>query len=174
MASIADKIKTLKAILDSYVTDLQNITENIEKLKQNHTQDLYEKDQELKEFERKLLECQREKDTIQQQLDDRVRELENSDLPNSEKQRRITNLLLNNRDNLDNICQTTLKIWTNYEKSRDSILAALRKDSERQLRRVENLNTKKRVLLGVVILLIIVNLTLFYFYHKLKKKFREK
>jgi|SRR6185312_3521883 len=63
------------------------------------------KEQELNHLQSKLLVCQQEKEAIQQALDEKVKELENSNLTKEEKATAIIKLTENNRNELNSVSQ---------------------------------------------------------------------
>ncbi|CAG8548456.1 1172_t:CDS:2 [Paraglomus brasilianum] len=63
------------------------------------------KERELNHLQSKLLVCQQEKEAIQQALDEKVKELENSNLTKEEKAEQIIKLTENNRNELNSVSQ---------------------------------------------------------------------
>jgi chromosome segregation ATPase len=106
VADILQQIKELETSLKSARQLLKICSGEIEKLKNDKTasqQVLSDKEKELKELRSKLFICNSSKEEIQQALNNKVIELENSNLSNEDKKDQIIKLLTKN--GFSNICK---------------------------------------------------------------------
>ncbi|CAG8435219.1 5936_t:CDS:2 [Ambispora gerdemannii] len=103
-------VKKLQAKLVSHQKEINDVQDRIKDLKSKNSQEIQTKEKELKNIRDKLSACQRERDNIQKELDRKIKELENSNLSDSEKQVQITKLLVENKDELNSVGKQFLEM----------------------------------------------------------------
>jgi phosphoglycerate-specific signal transduction histidine kinase len=131
VADISQQIKELESKIKSAKEALKIFKEGITELKQQSNTDqqtIISKEKELKELANKLVDCDRCKDQIQQDLNDKVIELENSNLEKEVKKDQIIKLLTKN--GLASNCKELVGTWQAYAKSKDEFIKLLEIRSE--------------------------------------------
>ena len=105
-----DEIRRLKRVLKECQQSLLKITAELKRSRANkNTHDLQTKEKELQDLQTKLASCQSEKESLQQELDQKIEALKNSQLSNEEKAQRITDLSAGYKTELDVISQELAK-----------------------------------------------------------------
>jgi ribosome-associated translation inhibitor RaiA len=110
---VRELIKQLQAKLTNYQKEITLIQSQVEalKLKSPPQQNkITEVEQELTSLQSKLLVCQQEKEALQQALDEKVKELENSNLTKEEKATAIIKLTESNRSELNSVNEKLEKV----------------------------------------------------------------
>jgi len=111
MVDILQQIKELENQIKSARDVLKTFKEEIGKLKTNSDTDrqtISTKENELKELRNELFKCNGNKEKIQQDLNDKVIELENSNLTKEEKQDQVIKLLTKN--GFANACKELVEV----------------------------------------------------------------
>src|SRR6185503_11925881 len=109
---VRELIKQLQAKLTSYQEEIALIQSQVEalKLQSPPPKKITEVEQELTSLQSKLLVCHQEKEALQQALDEKVKELENSNLTKEEKAEAIIKLTESNRNELNSISERLEKV----------------------------------------------------------------
>src|SRR4051794_10867258 len=108
------RIRDLKAKLDKQDSLLKSFNAKIQKPDGKISdEEIKVKDQELKELRIKLTVYSQERDEVQKELDNKVKELENSNLSNDKKQAQINDLLVESKDELNLLNKSLMETWSN-------------------------------------------------------------
>lgn len=108
-ANIRDQIKHLNQTINDLQSYINKISKNIDNLNNKNSVEIKTRDQELKDLRGKLTACSQERDAIQRTMDDKVKELENSNLSSLEKHKQINQILTNNKTELNSVNQTLME-----------------------------------------------------------------
>lgn len=142
MVNIEEQIRELNALLDEAVIEIDKLTQEIKNLK-GKTQDLESKEKEINNLRDKLRTCQAEKDNISQQLTQKIKEIEQSNLSDKEKSKQIIKLAVDNRGEIDKLNNKLTDSWTNFIKSRDMFAKISQELSSSRLKSIQSIEKTK-------------------------------
>jgi len=148
--------------LTELIVGLQGRIKEITKLSQKNRQEVQQKEKELEEWRKELEVCQQEKKAIEKEIKDKVAELENSQLSNTEKQEKINKLLTEHSEELEAVDKLLEEERTQYRSLRDQIIdklcgpcsACAEKEQDKKHLRQKNVYFSGLVALLVVLLFV--------------------
>ncbi|CFW93351.1 protein of unknown function [endosymbiont DhMRE of Dentiscutata heterogama] len=118
-------IEQLRQKLINYQKELNTLGKQFLKAKNGNKQDIASKEKELEEWRKKLELCQQEKNNLKQELRDKVKELERSELTNGEKQTKINQILTKHSEELEAVDKLLEEERTQYRSLRDKLIEKL-------------------------------------------------
>ena len=164
MATFSQRIVDLENKLKDFKTRLETIIKESLKLESKNHQELQQKEKELEEWRQKLEVLQQERNQIKQEIKDKVSELEQSQLSNSEKQAQINRLLTEHSQELEELDKLLYDERTNYRNIRDKLINKLCEPCSNCQTQTQAIKTKDKkifYLLGIIGLMLV----LFFLFH---------
>jgi chromosome segregation ATPase len=121
MTSISERIKELNSKLLSY----EQLLSDLKSSESQTRSEIGTKEKELEDWRAKLEVCQNERNEIKKEVKDKVKELEQSNLSNTEKQEKINKLLTQHSDELEEVDNLLNEERAQYREIRNSLINSL-------------------------------------------------
>ena len=111
--------------MNKYQQTFKEIEKEVKKLKSQNRSEISQKEKELEDWRAKLEVCQQERNNIKKAIKDKVKELETSNLSNTEKQEQINKLLTKHSKELEELDNLLYEERTQYRELRNSLINRL-------------------------------------------------
>jgi chromosome segregation ATPase len=122
---ISKEIDELKSKLAEYQQTFKDVETAINHLKSSNRSEIASKEKELEDWRAKLEVCQQERNQIKQEIKTKVKDLEQSNLSNTEKQAKINKLLLEHSQELEDLDNLLYEERAQYRDIRNSLINRL-------------------------------------------------